>query len=163
MPVYVGKIMGNGLRESKHSHTPSVVLHVQTERDLNEGTLIMKDFYADLWLTEKTAKKTMETLRNIGFEGASLEDLNNPVLEGIKVEITTQFDEYNGETKERVAFVNEVGHLAKRSIKPCDENTSKRISAKYDAILRNTKRKEKNILESGTPVSDEDEGDGLPF
>ena len=143
MPNYKGTIMSHGLAESSKNHTPSVKLHIRAEYDLDSKTPVDgKIFYADLWLTDSAVDRTAETLRDIGFTGMDFEELNGDCLEGYQVEITTEFEEWNGKTSEKVRFVNPVGHYAGRGMKPVAEGIAKSISRKYSDALRKFKPKE---------------------
>ena len=144
MPNYRGTIMSHALAESKKSHTPSVKLHIRLDYDLDKQQPVVdgRVLYADLWLSDNAVDRTAETLRDIGYEGYDFEDLNGTCLEGYQVEITTDFEEYNGKSYEKVSFVNPVGHYASRGIKPVADGIAKNISRKYSAALRKFKPKD---------------------
>jgi len=140
MAYYEGKIQSHALGESKENHTPSVRLKVDAVLDQDTGNPVSKQFWVDLWLTDKAIQRTAETLRSLGFQGSSFAELNfGQDLVGVPCELVTQFEQYNGQDVERVKYVNAPGSYANRGIKACDENTAKRIAQRYDAILRNTR------------------------
>lgn len=138
MPNYKATIIGNGLQESKTKKTPSIHLQVRCDIDLEKNEHCDKVLYADLWLSDNAQKHTIDTLRAIGYDGGFAE-LNTPVLVGYEVEITTFFEDYNGKSYEKVNFVNAVGSFANRGVKPLDENVARGLSARYEAMFRNTK------------------------
>ena len=152
MANYRGTIMSHALAESKNTHTPSVKLHIRADFDLDSQTPISegKVYYADLWLSDGAVDRTAETLRDIGYTGYDFEELNGTCLEGFECEFTTQWEEYNGKSYEKVSFVNPVGHYAARGIKPVSEGVAKSISRKYSAALKKFKPKE-GVRASGKP------------
>lgn len=139
MATYKATIIGNGLAESKEKKTPSVHLMLKAEFNLETKEAVDKTFYADLWLSDKAKEHTVDTLRAIGFEGNSIAELNTPCLVGYEVEISTYLEEYNGNTYEKVNFVNAIGSYEKRGVKPLDDNITKGLSARYDSLFRNKK------------------------
>lgn len=140
MAYYEGKIQSHALGESKENHTPSVRLKVYAVLDQDTGAQVSKQFWVDLWLTDKAIQRTAETLRSLGFQGSSFAELNyGQDLVGAPVELVTEWEQYNGQDVERVKYVNAPGSYASRGIKACDDATAKRIASRYDAILRNTR------------------------
>ena len=140
MAYYEGKIQSHALGESKEAHTPSVRLKVDAVLDQDTGNPVSKQFWVDLWLTDKAIQRTAETLRSLGFQGSSFAELNyGQDLVGAPVELVTEWEQYNGQDVERVKYVNAPGSYASRGIKACDDATAKRIASRYDAILRNTR------------------------
>lgn len=179
MATYKATIIGNGLAESKEKKTPSVHLMLKAEFNLETKEAVDKTFYADLWLSDKAKERTVDTLRAIGFEGNSIAELNAPCLVGYEVEISTYFEDYNGNSYEKVNFVNAVGSFEKRGVKPLDDNITMGLSARYDSLFRNKKATakpsiNKNVVNAAsTPQNtqapsapnfgnEEDDG-GLPF
>lgn len=159
MPNYSGRIIANTLAESKNGK-PSVKLQIRTDRDLDSGNSTDRTFYADLWLTDKAAEKSIETLREIGFQGDDLKQLNDPVLEGSMVEISTVWENYNGKDIEKVAYVNKVGSYANRGLKSLDPNKADKFAQKYNAMLRNKPK------QAPAPKAETNNGEGdddLPF
>ena len=140
MANYAATIVSTSLAESKEKHTPSVRMMVMTTRDLDNDTEVQKKFVADLWLSEKTAEKTVQTLRDIGFTGQTLIDLNFPdTMAGLECEISTEMSEYNGQTSEKVRFVNKPGSFANRGLSSASDDIARSISQRYDAVLKTGK------------------------
>ena len=140
MANYAATIVSTSLAESKEKHTPSVRMMVMTTRDLDNDTEVQKKFVADLWLSEKTAEKTVQTLRDLGFTGQTLIDLNFPdTMAGLECEVSTEMSEYNGQTSEKVRFVNKPGSFANRGLRSASDDMAKSISQRYDAVLRTGK------------------------
>ena len=141
MANYSATITGHGLAVSKEKRTPSVKLSLKAHNDLDSGEACDKTFYADLWLSDNAAERTARTLRAIGWNGMDAAELNDgQTLVGIEVEISTEFEDYNGESREKVKFVNEAGNFAKRGVKPLDDNAARAIVSKFNALLKNTPR-----------------------
>lgn len=133
MPEYHAIVHENAIQTTQNG-TPSVAIKVRTD----DG----KFFIGHLWLTEKAAKRTMETLRNVFFfTGDSLNDLREPILSGRQCQITTEFEEYNGKSYEKISFFNPVGGGG-QSLKAVDEMALASISAKFDAMLIGTPKNE---------------------
>lgn len=137
MANYAATIVSTSLAESKEKHTPSVRIMVMTTRDLDNDTEVQKKFIADMWLSEKTAEKTVQTLRELGFTGQTLIDLNYPdTMAGLECEVSTEMSEYNGQTTEKVKFVNKPGSFANRGLRSASDDMARSISQRYDAVLR---------------------------
>ena len=152
MPTYLATITGNAIAESKNNHTPSVHLQLKCEQDLEAKKGTDKVLYADLWLTDKAKEKTVETLRAIGYEGGFAE-LNTPSLVGYQVEVSTYFEDYNGNSYEKVNFVNPVGSFAKRGVKPADAGIVRGLSAKYDSLFRSKKATGKAVINTAATAA----------
>lgn len=140
MANYAATIVSTSLAESKEKHTPSVRMMVMTTRNLDTDEEVQKKFVADLWLSEKTAEKTVQTLRELGFTGQTLIDLNFPdTMAGLECEVSTEMSEYNGTSTEKVRFVNKPGSFANRGLRSASDDMAKSISQRYDAVLRTGK------------------------
>ena len=142
MANYSATITGHGFAESKNTHTPSIKFALKATYDLDAQQPVDKTFYADLWLSDKAIENTCKTLRDIGFNSDNMQDLNDSgVMVGVEVEITTEDDEYNGQVREKVKFMNASGSFAKRGVKPMDSNQAKALAAKYNMALKNAQKK----------------------
>lgn len=145
MSNYRAKITAHSLAETKNTHTPYVKLILETYTDLDNNEEVHKVLYASLWLTDKTAERTMQTLRKLGYQSDSMNELNDGVsLAGTMCEVTTEWNEFNGQQREEVVFVNEEGNRARRGYKPMDDDGAKRICNKYNLMLRNIAKQKPN-------------------
>ena len=134
MPKYKATVKDNYIAESAKNHTPSVKIILETDAD-EHGEV--KNFYADLWLTDKTLKSTVKTLSEaFGFEG-QLSALSQPILAGKRCSIETKFEAYDGDQFERVNFINPENGLAKTNV--ASASVVDNLSAKFDAALKNFK------------------------
>lgn len=180
MANYLAKITAHSLAESKGKGVPYVKIIVETHKDLDRDEEIVKNLYASLWLTEKAVERTMKTLRVLGYQSDSLNDLNcTNCLCGVMCEVSTEWTEWNGQQREEVTFINEEGNRARRGFKPLDDDAAKRICNKYNAMLRGIAKgrpPKRNLAEPaiqhvaeklGAEVDStkpgEDELNGLPF
>jgi hypothetical protein len=121
--------------------------------DQDTGAQVSKQFWVDLWLTDKAIQRTAETLRSLGFQGSSFAELNyGQDLVGAPVELVTEWEQYNGQDVERVKYVNAPGSYASRGIKACDDATARRIASRYDAILRNSPKSVATAPQAPRPV-----------
>jgi hypothetical protein len=140
MANYSAVIVSTALAESKEKKTPCVRLLVNTVKCLDTDQEEKRQFYADLWLGEKAVDRTMKTLREIGWDGMSFYDLNmENTLVGTEIEISTAIEEWNGQSFERVKFVNKKGSYENRGLKPCGDDVARMIAHKYDSVLRGGK------------------------
>ena len=142
MANYSATITSHGFAESKNTHTPSIKFSLKATYDLDAQQPVDKTFYADLWLSDKAIENTCRTLREIGFNSDNMQDLNDSgVMVGVEVEITTEDDEYNGQVREKVKFMNAAGSYARRGVKPMDSNQAKKLAAKYNSALKNAQKR----------------------
>lgn len=140
MANYSAVILSTALAESKEKHTPSVRLQLHATQKLETEEEVDKNFIADLWLSDKAVERTIKTLRDLGFQGSSMADLNFPeAMQGLMCEISTEMVEYNGETSEKVKFINKPGSFANRGLKAASDDVAKSIAQRYDAALRTGK------------------------
>lgn len=180
MANYSAVILSTALAESKEKHTPSVRLQLHATSKLETEEEVDKNFIADLWLSDKSVERTIKTLRDLGFQGSSMADLNFPeAMQGLLCEISTEMVEYNGETSEKVKFINKPGSFANRGLKAASDDVAKSIAQRYDAALRTGKyhrpatqqaaygrtqvQKTAPQAPSRQPAAQQEEGDDLPF
>lgn len=140
MANYSAVILSTALAESKEKHTPSVRMQLHATTRLETEEEVDKNFIADLWLSDKAVERTIKLLRDLGFQGSSMADLNYPeAMQGLLCEISTEMVEYNGETSEKVKFINKPGSFANRGLKAASDDIVKSIAQRYDAALRSGK------------------------
>jgi hypothetical protein len=76
-------ITGNALAKSATKGTESVKISLEAVAKEGEPSRLL---WADLWLTEKTVERTIETLeKTLGWQGKSFAELNAPILAGVEV------------------------------------------------------------------------------
>lgn len=181
MANYSAVILSTALAESKEKHTPSVRLQLHATTKLETEEEVDKNFIADLWLSDKAVERTIKTLRDLGFQGSSMADLNFPeAMQGLLCEISTEMVEYNGETSEKVKFINKPGSFANRGLKAASDDVTRTIAQRFDAALRTGKyhrpatqqaaygrtqvQKPNPYAPKAQPAAQQEEaGDDLPF
>lgn len=145
MPIYRCRTSGSALAFSKEKGTPSIALAFASMFDTSnpEGQLSENDpvkLYTNLWLTEKTADRTVETLRQtFGWQGEDFAELNdgNP-LDGIEVDIVWEWESYvdgGGQEKwrARVDWINKPGS---GGVKRLDAAEAARIASQFNRLLK---------------------------
>jgi len=101
----------NCLAESSNNHTPSVQFMFDLTAELVPGEAprpVSNSMRADLWLTDAAFERTMKTLAQVfAWNGANIEELNDRSLfSGKKVILVCEEEEYNGEKRMKVVFIN---------------------------------------------------------
>ena len=87
------------------------------------------------YFTDKTIDRTIESLRILGWRGDDLSDLAG-ITEN-EVEIVVRNEEYEGQTRARVAFINRIGggvRLEKRMSAEDTRRFAARMKAKVAAV-----------------------------
>lgn len=140
---YLAEIKDHGIGKSKTKETPQVVVKFETEHG---------NIYGYFPLTPKAATYTAEKVRAMGFQRDNFEDLNDgECLVGNRCLITVQHEEYQGETRARVGFVD-AEDAEPRGVKR-DADAAKRAKT-FNALLKKAKR---------PAASEQDEDDNPPF
>ncbi len=79
------------------------------------------------WLTDKTVDRTLEALRTMGWEGEEITEL---ATVNRTVSITVSHEEFNGETRPRVQWINPVRvHMTGDAKKALSDRIRDRIRA----------------------------------
>ena len=107
--------MGNSLQKSSKSETPSVAIRFRTECDIDKPeTRVQLNLIGNLWLTYKCMKQTIKSLQEaFGWKGHNITDFNEPILVGKTCNIVCQEEEYQGDVRWSVVFMNRPGGLKK--------------------------------------------------
>lgn len=111
--TYRAVVLGNTLQTSKEKGTPSVKIKLKCEFDvLRPDIPVTYIVYGDLWLTFKTIKKTLKTLKEVfEWKGKFIEDFNQPILAGKKCDIVVDEGEWDGKPTFDIQFFNKIGGL----------------------------------------------------
>lgn len=80
------------------------------------------------YFTEASTERTIESLRFCGWTGEDLSDLSEIGSQNVTVQATVEQDEYNGEVRAKVAWINRGGGLALSN--PLDERQAKAFAAR---------------------------------
>ena len=145
MPIYRCRTTGSALAFSKEKGTPSIALAFASMFDTSapEEPLTTENppkFYTNLWLTDKTVDRTIETLRQtFGWQGEDFTELNDQgPLDGIEVDIVWEWESYQdagGQDKwrARVDWINKPGT---GGVKKADPQEAARIAAQFNRLLK---------------------------
>lgn len=88
------------------------------------------------YFSEKTAERTMQSLRYCGWKGDDVTDLAG--VSDNEVEIVVEHNEYNGKTSARVAWVNRLGGDGVSVKAPMPEDKRKAFAKKMKALAIKT-------------------------
>lgn len=126
------KVTGNALAVSKNKGTKSVKVSLESVPKEGEAP---RALWCDLWLTEATVERTIETLEKVlGWQGKSFAELNNPILAGAEVVAVCEWEQDDqGRDREKVAFLNST---AGGGVKKAEENEVRAIASEMDGFLR---------------------------
>ena len=124
-------VTGNALSKSSNKGTASVKIALETMPKDGE---IVRPLWADLWLTEKTMERTIETLeKTLGWQGKSFAELNDPVLAGVEVVAVCEWEvDDQGRDREKVAFLNST---AGGGVKRAEDADVRSIASQADGFL----------------------------
>lgn len=129
-------VAGNALAESKEKKTPSVKIRLNTIAGANpviEGVADQRTLWADLWLTDAAMESTIETLEKVlGWRGSSFAELNEPCFDGVEVDVACEWEDVNGQWREKVVFLNAPGG---GGVKKMEDAQVQQVVSKMDAIL----------------------------
>lgn len=155
-------VIGNSLSKAKKKGTPSVVLKFQTHYDvLHPEQPYETILVTNLWLTYKTVDRTLKTLKDIfGWEGDRITELNEPVFRGKEVNLVCEWEEWEGEQRLNVIFINKPG--LKRAEGPELEELINEVQPLIDEALGKVTDIGRPEFEDGNMIPPESEED-LPF
>ena len=124
-------VTGNALSKSSNKGTASVKITLETVAKEGEPS---RPLWADLWLTEKTMERTIETLEKaLGWQGKSFAELNEPVLAGVEVVAVCEWEvDDQGRDREKVAFLNST---AGGGVKRAEADDARSIASQADGFL----------------------------
>lgn len=110
--TFEATVIAHKLATSKNKGTPSVNLKFELNRNVDSGEECPPNthLYADQWLTDDCFDRTMHTLtKTLSWDGDDLSDLNGTCLVGNKAWVVVEEEEYEGVTRSKIKWVNEVG------------------------------------------------------
>jgi hypothetical protein len=79
------------------------------------------------FLSDAALKRTIESLRHMGWQGCDISELSSPAagLDSNEVQLVLESEDYNGKVSQKVRWVNKLG-----TGKPMEEDSLKALSAK---------------------------------
>jgi hypothetical protein len=116
--------------KSPEKGTPQVVVAVEILEGEESGRVLTWFGY----FTDKTADRTLEALRFLGFKGEDLTTLPSQPLDQ-KVEIIVRHEDYNGKTQARIAWINRPGGGGFKLDKPMPANDLRMFAASLKGRL----------------------------
>lgn len=124
-------VTGNALSKSSNKGTASVKIALETVAKEGEPS---RPLWADLWLTEKTMERTIETLeKTLGWQGKSFAELNEPILAGVEVVAVCEWEvDDKGRDREKVAFISST---AGGGVKRAEADDVRSIASQADGFL----------------------------
>lgn len=102
--------------------------------------------YSITWFgffTDKTLKRTIESLRYIGWKGDDLAELPTLAETGMladEVDLVVEHDEYEGATRAKVAWVNKPGGGRVQLAKPMEVDSLKSFAARMKGSIAAAER-----------------------
>lgn len=102
------------------------------------------------YFTEKTAERTLESLRYMGWAGTDITDIQG--LDQKRVQLVIEHDDYNGKTRTKVAWVNRVNAVFMGT--PMDDAKKKAFAARMKGLVLASKQ---------SASSPNDRGSGTEF
>ena len=111
---------------------------VQVIVEIQDGEHKGERYRWDGWLTEKTAQRTLESLRHLGWETDRLDDLRGIDSKDAVAVIEHETNEQNGKTYARVQWINGVGAGIKEEQK-VDRVAAKALADRFAAMARGTR------------------------
>lgn len=148
--IYIARADSNEMVESKDGNPYVIVDFVIEEGERNGEILKWMGFF-----TEKTATRTIESLRVCGWKGDDVSSLDG--LSDNLVQITAGFETYNDKEYERVRWVNAIGSSAVKKVMSSEQR--KEFAQKLrGAVLAYDKSVKENPV--AKPSNNDDD---LPF
>lgn len=101
-------VTSQALSYSKRKGTPSLQLQCRTKYNIEDpNTPAEFTVFAQLWLTYAAMKNTLKTLKRcFNWEPGDTSELDQQLFRGTEVDLVLEEEEYEGETKTKVKFVN---------------------------------------------------------
>lgn len=110
-----GKYIARAKPECEHGRTPNTgtaFIRLQFEI-ISEGEFRGHQIHSDLWLSEKTAERTMDSLEHCGWDGVSLANPQGIGTKDCQIVIEHEVSDRDGKTYPRVKWVNALSSGAK--------------------------------------------------
>lgn len=129
-------VMANALQVSQNGKE-SVAIQVQAIKNLVTDEEVEKRFIGNLWITPAAVDGTIKTLKDVfDYKEHSFLPLNNPqYLNGKEVEITVEYEVYNGTERASIRWFNKPGSFESRRIKPIAQKLAEDIAQRLDGYF----------------------------
>ena len=134
-------VTDNTIRYSKKSNTPSVFLMLLSDSG--------KTIYHDMFLTEKSAENTIESLyKAFGWSG-KISDLNQPILKNKRCSCVCENEVYEGKSRIKVKFVN----AESKPLERASNAKANELDATFSTLTTNIKMRARDEGVKFTPES----------
>lgn len=149
---FMAVCVGNRLKIAE-TGTPSVNLKFLTLYDMaNPTEQVNVTLFADLFLTENSFERSVETLEKVfGFTGDDLQEINNntELFANIEAVLVVDEEEYNGKIYTKVKFIN---HPSGGFGKKLEDSEAQRLGAQLRNKLKAYHMKNKTGVAAPAPV-----------
>lgn len=161
--TYQATVLSTALATSKNKGTPSVKIQFGTEFNINDmQTPVRKSLYVDLWLTDATFDRTMDTLTMLGWDGADLNALNGTeLLCGKEAWVVVAEEEYEGKVRDKIQFVNPVG--GGQSAQRMEDKDAADLAKKLKAKVLKYRQNKPQAAKQAAQEAPEAESDDFPL
>lgn len=90
---------------------------------------------------------TLRVLRALGWEGNQIASIGRDLKKGTEVDLVFELEEYNGEKRSKVKFVNAAGQIRLASVLNDDQRKAfgREVQAKIDLLVRKAKDDDDDI------------------
>jgi hypothetical protein len=123
-----------GLSESPDKHTPYLWIEFVFDNEkATDGEELSIKYFG--YLTDKNMPYVLGVLHALRWTGKSIMDLDNPIhdaIHGRKAYLTVDMEEYKGQFKPKVKFVNETEFAGP---KPLADQEKKKLAARFDGQI----------------------------
>lgn len=149
--TYKATVIDHVLAESKNG-TPSIKFKLQLTENVLTGDPVNAIVFFDAWLSEKAFENSMLTVTDaLDWQGVDLNDFNGTgKFNGVPVSVLLDEEEYQGEKRTKVKFMNNVNRVAK--VAALDIGKAQGLAQKLkDKALA---YRQQNKPQAGKPVDD---------
>ena len=157
--TYRAKVIEKELTEAK-TGTPQVAITYEVVDGEHAGETI-RDYAA---LSEAALKYTVEKMRACGWQGVDVSNLET--LGSKECQIVVKSEVYNGESRLRVRFVNDLTRTGSAIIGTMDDAKKRAMAAKLRGLIAGLDPSQAKVAQpqrSKPPVADSGSDDEIPF
>jgi hypothetical protein len=121
---HIGRARAWNLGEAKTGNE-----ELSVDMTIKSGECAGQSITARLYFTEKTFDRSIESMRYMGWKGDDLSNIQG--LDSNDVEIVVEHEEYEGQTRARVKWINRIGGAA--AAKPLEASKAKSFAERMKA------------------------------
>lgn len=139
--TYLGEVTQWALGKSSAKGTPQFALRFKVLNEITpEGPQEVTAQYERttyLYFTDKTIERSLEDLKNLGFDGNSFSMLNDHNFSGVHAEFICQHEEYNGDMREKWGLR---GSSSPMEVTPLDAKEIRNLDMLFGKSLKQQKK-----------------------